>query len=239
MDKIRLKKILIVDDDEDVRSLCEEVLTVAGYNVNTAIHGLHALDMLRQADYDLVISDVNMPELGGIDLYVSALKRYPQLKRRFLFICGDFNPEILGAISELDLRCINKPFKISEFLGVVDSVMLKTSSGSLKEAGKRQEGRFNLSARCEIFEEGEGRRFVNGHTENVSCVGIKVVYPGDPISPRTKLSVYLSLNELNLHRGAVVIWSEPVNARDSASGLKFDEPVPVALIVNTVPSAAN
>jgi len=55
------RKILVVDDDDSVRDLCTEVLSVAGYQVDTASQGVEGLERLRRGSYDLVISDVNMP----------------------------------------------------------------------------------------------------------------------------------------------------------------------------------
>lgn len=233
------KNILVVDDDESIRSLCEEVLTVAGYRVSTAVHGLHGLELLKQSEYDLVISDVNMPELGGIDFYVSALKMYPMMKNRFVFISGNFSPDIESVINELEIKCIFKPFRISDLLGFVDCAMSSSGERIRLQTGKRQEGRFALTAACEIFEDGAGQRYVKAMADNVSCLGIKAVYKGGPISTDTRVSVYISLNELKVHRSAVVIWSAEVDAETSASGLRFDEPMPVELIINTLPARSN
>ena len=63
-----MEKILVVDDERSMRELLELVLKRAGYAVHTAENGTLALDHVRQNVYDLIISDVKMPDINGIDL---------------------------------------------------------------------------------------------------------------------------------------------------------------------------
>jgi DNA-binding NtrC family response regulator len=63
-----MEKILVVDDERSMRELLELVLKRAGYAVHTAENGTLALDYVRQNVYDLIISDVKMPDINGIDL---------------------------------------------------------------------------------------------------------------------------------------------------------------------------
>ncbi|HET9532781.1 MAG TPA: sigma-54 dependent transcriptional regulator [Blastocatellia bacterium] len=63
-----MEKILVVDDERSMRELLELVLKRAGYAVHTAENGTLALEQVRQNVYDLIISDVKMPDINGIDL---------------------------------------------------------------------------------------------------------------------------------------------------------------------------
>ena len=63
-----MEKILIVDDERSMRELLELVLKREGYAVHTAENGTRALEFVRQNVYDLLISDVKMPDINGIDL---------------------------------------------------------------------------------------------------------------------------------------------------------------------------
>lgn len=63
-----LVKVLVVDDDSLVRDLLCEILTEEGYSVDSASNGIEALEKLEAGRFDLVISDVEMPEMDGIDL---------------------------------------------------------------------------------------------------------------------------------------------------------------------------
>ena len=63
-----MEKILVVDDERSMRELLELVLKREGYSVHTAENGTRALELMRQNPYDLMISDVKMPDINGIDL---------------------------------------------------------------------------------------------------------------------------------------------------------------------------
>jgi two-component system response regulator PilR (NtrC family) len=63
-----MEKILVVDDERSMRELLELVLKREGYSVYTAENGTRALDLVRQNVYDLLISDVKMPDMNGIEL---------------------------------------------------------------------------------------------------------------------------------------------------------------------------
>src|SRR5690349_11862304 len=61
-------RILVADDDDIARDLLVNMLVRSGYEVATASNGLEALTLIRQANYRLVITDWEMPEMTGIDL---------------------------------------------------------------------------------------------------------------------------------------------------------------------------
>lgn len=236
----RSKKVLIVDDDDTVRSLCEEVLSVAGYQVDTAIHGHDGLEMLKGGRYDLVISDVNMPELDGISFYRKAVEGRPNLRERFLFVTADLSQELRTRFAGMKVKCLAKPFRITDLLGCVDTIMVKSLQSTFRnDTGKRQEDRFPVAAECDIFEDsGHRHRFLMATTENISRNGIKVRYEGEPIVPATPVSVYLCINSLSMHRTAKVKWSINADARSSASGIWLDEPLPVSSIISIMPAKA-
>ena len=83
------RRILIVDDDADVAKLMAEILASVGHDVEIAIGGLAGLEALGQRDYDLIISDLRMPDLDGRALSERAEALKPGLSRRFLFLTGD------------------------------------------------------------------------------------------------------------------------------------------------------
>jgi CheY-like chemotaxis protein len=60
--------ILVVDDEPIVIKSCKRILKAEGYNVNSATSGQDAINILQEKDYDLVITDLKMPEVDGIDL---------------------------------------------------------------------------------------------------------------------------------------------------------------------------
>ena len=64
---LRGERLLVVDDDPDVRVSLERALRCAGYAVTTAVHGADALDALARAPVDLIVMDVLMPMVDGFD----------------------------------------------------------------------------------------------------------------------------------------------------------------------------
>ena len=62
------RRILIVEDDDDIRHLNAEALTGSGYHVDPAVDGAQGWEALNSSSYDLLITDNNMPNLSGIEL---------------------------------------------------------------------------------------------------------------------------------------------------------------------------
>jgi CheY-like chemotaxis protein len=73
------QQVLVVDDDQSVRDSVGMLLTAAGYNVSTAKHGFDALLQLRRMQPDLIISDLNMPEMSGFEFLSVVRRRFPQI----------------------------------------------------------------------------------------------------------------------------------------------------------------
>ncbi|MBI1910964.1 MAG: response regulator [Deltaproteobacteria bacterium] len=119
-------KILVVDDDKNIRFLCLEVLSLAGYHVKTATNGIEALEMLKDSEYDLVITDLQMPCLDGFGLYNTAIKRNPLIKDSFLFMTSDLSHHGVSSILEAGKKCFPKPFRIKDLLIEVDMMMINT-----------------------------------------------------------------------------------------------------------------
>jgi CheY-like chemotaxis protein len=72
-------RVLLADDDPVVRKLISRYLVAAGYVIRTAVDGLDALGKLRAGLPDLIISDLNMPRMSGIELLEVVRKRFPQI----------------------------------------------------------------------------------------------------------------------------------------------------------------
>ncbi len=82
-------EILVVDDEEPVITLISEILTMDGHQVTPAFNGAEALAWTQLRDFDLIISDVRMPAVGGPAFYEILQTKRPDLLRRVLFVTGD------------------------------------------------------------------------------------------------------------------------------------------------------
>jgi two-component system NtrC family sensor kinase len=91
--------------------------------VDVATGGRDALDRLRATRYDVVLSDVRMPEGGGEELYRIVISERGDLAGRFLFMTGDTaNPEAWRFLEETRVPVIEKPFTAQALLSAVDRV---------------------------------------------------------------------------------------------------------------------
>lgn len=73
------KTILVVDDDESQRFLCKEVLTDEGYDITVAKDGKEALEKVEQRPPDLVILDIVMPEMDGMEAMTRILRKHRKI----------------------------------------------------------------------------------------------------------------------------------------------------------------
>lgn len=118
------KKIMAVDDSATIRELLRDTLTAAGYVVVTAVDGSDALAKMVREPCDMLVTDLNMPKIDGIDL-VSAVRKMPG--RRFLPILmltseTDGEKKIAGKAAGAS-AWIDKPFKPQQLLSVVQMVL--------------------------------------------------------------------------------------------------------------------
>jgi CheY-like chemotaxis protein len=85
------KRILVVDDDQEVRSLMQELLEEEAYEVETAIDGVDAFDHLDQQwnAYDVILLDLTMPRLGGLQFLQKIQAHGPTLLRSIIAMSAD------------------------------------------------------------------------------------------------------------------------------------------------------
>ena len=122
---------LVVEDEPAVLDLVVTLLTDTGWQVDVAAGGRTGLDRLRERRYDLIVSDVRMPEGGGDELYRQAVAHDPDLARRFLFITGDTaNPAAWRFLKDAQVPVLEKPFAAGAFLAAVRSIVTSTASSA-------------------------------------------------------------------------------------------------------------
>ncbi len=79
MDGQLIGRVLLVDDEPLVRKFISRHLVAAGYIVRVAVDGLDAIGKLRAGPIDVIISDLNMPRMSGVELLTVVRKRFPQI----------------------------------------------------------------------------------------------------------------------------------------------------------------
>lgn len=121
--------ILVVDDVKDVREELSNILQDEGYNVITASNGIEALQVLKAQQIDLLITDILMPEMDGIELVDKAKELYlPDLQ--YILISGG-GRKLAGDYDYLDVTkkltgvstLLKKPFKPDELIEMVINLL--------------------------------------------------------------------------------------------------------------------
>ncbi len=120
-------RILVVDDELSIRGLLHTSLTAAGHHVETAGDGVNALEYLAKEDVDLIISDVKMPGVDGIELYRRILAWEPRVAARMIFTSGDLlNPQTRSFLDSIPNPNIAKPFDLTAMRDLVDAMLTRT-----------------------------------------------------------------------------------------------------------------
>ena len=100
------------------------MLSDDGHRVETAANGAAALDKLRERAYDLILSDLRMPELDGPGLYRALEGDRRQLQRRMIFLTGDtLGPETREFLERSGAPSVSKPFALQEVRRAVQHVL--------------------------------------------------------------------------------------------------------------------
>ena len=109
------RRILVVDDEESIQKLLTGILEMDGHNVQIAANGREALDRLSREPFDLIISDIKMPVMGGSELHKQLVDRGSPLARRMIFITGDtVAPETRGFLQTVENDVLAKPFRLRD-----------------------------------------------------------------------------------------------------------------------------
>lgn len=116
------ERFLVVDDHEVLRELVASLLARRG-KVETASGAGEALEMVRQHFYNGIISDIQMPQVDGIEFYKQGIAYDSRLKKRFLFYSSDISPEREAFLKSHNLRFLRKPFGVGELLDTMDQIV--------------------------------------------------------------------------------------------------------------------
>jgi len=114
------KSILIADDEKGFRDLCRFVLEPLGFKITTAGNGEEALNMVKQQTFDLLILDVHMPYMGGLDVWAKIRGIRP--KQKVIMISNGIkkNDPRAKAIREGVSAYLFKPFGMYELIASIE-----------------------------------------------------------------------------------------------------------------------
>ena len=118
----KMQRILLAEDDEDMRKFLVKALENAGYAVVSFSNGAEAYDRLKEEPFTLLLTDIVMPEMEGIELARLAADLDPDLK--IMFITG-FAAVALNPDNEApkDAKVLSKPFHLRDLVGEIERML--------------------------------------------------------------------------------------------------------------------
>jgi DNA-binding NtrC family response regulator len=138
-------RILIVDDEKNIRLTIAQSLDPLGYEVMTALNGEDALKQLQAQEYDLILLDLRMPGMDGLEVLQRAVEMHPDIQIVILSAHGTVDNAVeamkLGAVDFLQ-----KPFTPQELRGIVHQV-LEHDSLNTQESSSYQ-GAMKIAKHC-------------------------------------------------------------------------------------------
>lgn len=113
-------RILLVDDDPLITHLIVDTLNAEGYRVDTAANGLVALEKFQPGRYDVILSDLHMPELDGAGLYRALTERQGRPPDNMIFLTGTAgSSESHRVVQETRQPVLRKPFNLVDLVQLV------------------------------------------------------------------------------------------------------------------------
>jgi CheY-like chemotaxis protein len=117
-------RILLVDDDPLITQLVVDMLSLDGHDVDTAPNGIAALNRVQRQRYDLILTDLHMPELDGIGLYRELGRRQAHPQNKVIFLTGTTGTsDAHRLMQETGVPLLRKPFNLVELLALVRKML--------------------------------------------------------------------------------------------------------------------
>ena len=117
-----MAKIILAEDDDDMRRFLVKALEKAGHEVMSFGEGASAFEEIKQSSFDLLLTDIVMPEMDGIELARRATEIDPDLKVMFItgFAAVALNPD---SKAPKDARILSKPFHLRDLVAEVSKML--------------------------------------------------------------------------------------------------------------------
>ncbi|MDY0151862.1 MAG: response regulator [Candidatus Cloacimonas sp.] len=209
------RKIMVVDDEQNIREIIREFLQEMGYAVTLAVDGLDALEKVAYEQFDLYIIDVYMPRMGGLDLIVKLKEIQPLAV--IIVTTGYSSIDIaIKAVRTGAYHYLTKPIQAEELLKVVESGIkhafdLGESSSGAMDTGEAAPGKQNELLLLRNFTAEQASDFRSMGSVAEYAYGETI-----PLDEEHGSLIFVEKGRLNVyHNGAVVetlavgdIWGE-------------------------------
>ena len=132
-----MARILVVDDERSIRNTLKDILEVESYRVEVVESGIEALKLIKESNYDLIFSDIKMPQMDGVELLQNIKQCNPEIP--VVMISGHGNIETaVDCIKKGAYDFIEKPIDLNRLLIVVRNALDKTKQTSEIKILKRK-----------------------------------------------------------------------------------------------------
>jgi CheY-like chemotaxis protein len=118
------RRFLLVEDNQQLADTLGRILSREG-RVEMAINGREALKKTRKNFYDIILSDIAMPVMDGLEFFKQAAEMDSDIPHHFIFLSGEITPEVESICKEYRLPFVQKPFSIDHLLQTIQSVLKK------------------------------------------------------------------------------------------------------------------
>jgi len=119
----KVKRILVVEDEPAISDVCQRVLIGEGFEVDIAINGKVAQDMIEEKQYDSCLIDIRTPRMNGRELYQWLQEKHPQLATGVIFTTGEMmGGDIQSFLEQAARPFLPKPFTPDELRAIVREV---------------------------------------------------------------------------------------------------------------------
>ncbi|RNA61092.1 DNA-binding response regulator [Chryseobacterium nematophagum] len=125
-----MKKIILIEDETSVVSFIKKGLQESGYEVSVAFDGLTGVQLIQANDFDLVILDIMLPEMNGLDVCKEIRKTNKHVPILFLTALGTSENIVLGLENGGDDYLV-KPFKFIELVARIKSLLRRSNAGNI------------------------------------------------------------------------------------------------------------
>ncbi|MEO0907704.1 MAG: response regulator [Pseudomonadota bacterium] len=122
-------RILLAEDEEAMRTYLERALTNAGYEVKSVDRGTEAVPLLENEDFDLLLSDIVMPEMDGIELAQRCSEVSPRTK--VMFITGFAAVSLRASREQPQAKVLSKPFHLRDLVLEVERAFEEPHQASI------------------------------------------------------------------------------------------------------------
>ncbi len=120
MNEFDTKTVLVVEDESSIRNICERILKGEGYSVSIAENGQVAENLISDTQFDLILCDIRLPEVSGIDFYVYLQQEYSGQAKKVIFMTGSvMSGDTVAFLERCGRPYILKPFRPAELLDVI------------------------------------------------------------------------------------------------------------------------